>query len=893
MFRKKQKVIYLCDLCASAVKKSFALFAFGIILLSPCLSAKADGNPVNQRIERLSAGVRRHQLDNGLACIIKEDFSAPLVSIQIWVGAGSAQEGDLLGGGLSHLIEHMIFKGTARRKPADISREIDDAGGTINAYTSIDRTVFWVVMPSESWRTGLDVLADAVLNASFPENEWRREKEVVRREMAMGNDDPGRALSKLLFQTAYHAHPYRFPVIGLEPVFNTLTRDDLVAFFRRHYTPDNMIVAVAGNIAADEVRAEIENLFSGAGRRTRPPAAQGAEPIQAGQRTARKTGKYNIARLACAWHTVNLSHPDAPALDVLAVIAGGGKSSRLERQIKENKKIAFNIAAWSWTPKDPGLFGINADFDPAKEEELLKAIEEEVAGWRANTFTAAEVEKARNKIAADTFLAFQTVGGQADTFASGEFYAGTPLYFDIYLKRLDAVTPAALKEAAGKYLVENNRTIAVLSPVITNAAAEKSETEIKAEINIVKKTFPNGLTFLAREDNRLPFVHICAASLGGLLLENEQNSGITCLTAEMLTRGTALRSRDQISAAAENTGGALAPFSGMNACGLQARCFAKDVELFMDILADCFLRPDFPDAEINKCKAVQIAGIEQQRESPMFLAQEAMRRALFAGHPYRLNAEGTPESVTALAREDLRGLHKIIAAGGNTVIAVFGDISAEKAEKLAEKYFGEMPAGPRQDRPTPGDVATGTRSGKKIDLAAPREQTIILAGLPGLALVDGRMDALNIILQALNGLSSDLMIRVRDQKGLAYYTGAYQRAGLAGGLMAVYSGTRVEEAERVRAMIATEINRIGEKGIRAGEFERARLQIVMKGRQKQQDNGALARECALNELYGLGYNHGIETEKRLAELTPADVRKTAAEILCAEKMVVVTVKPEK
>ncbi|MDO9543407.1 MAG: pitrilysin family protein, partial [Kiritimatiellia bacterium] len=889
-----------------------------------------------------------------------------------------------------HLIEHMIFKGTPTRKPADISKEINDAGGSINAYTTFDRTVFWVDMPAECWQTGLDILADAVLNASFPEDEWRREKDVIRREMAMGNDDPDRVLSKLLWQTAYLVHPYRFPVIGKEETFNTLARVDLLTFFRRHYTPDNMIIAMAGKVDAASVRAAVESRFSGLGRRARPLPAQTVEPPQLNSRIERKTGAYNISRLEMAWHTVGLSHPDAPALDILSIIAGGGKSSRLGQKIKENRKLAFSIDAWSYTPKDAGLFGISAAFDPAKEEELIKAIEAEVADWRTNSvngdakacpalagvvaggadpgpvrrggpatvvscrrpnlFTTAEIDKARNKITADTLLAFQTMHGKADTFASGEFYAGTPVYFNIYLKRLANVTPESLQTVAGRYLNDSNRTIAILSPVVTNEsnsmhgnflpAAEKfvagvadpgpASTRPATEIKIVKKIFPNGLTLLCREDRRLPFVDFYIVSQGGILLENEKNSGITCLMAELLTRGTKTFSQEEIAETIESSGGSFSSFSGMNSYGLQARCFSKDAELFMDVLSDCCLGPVFSEEEIAKSKVIQTARIKQQRESPMFLAQEALRKALFAGHPYSLNVEGTRESVMAVTREELRRLHSETAVGSNTVLAVFGDISPVKAGEIAEKFLGKMAAGRRQDFldvsfPTcPREAGTdresrrpdhrksfldslfrgndrgmdslfrGNDSEKKrrIELTAPREQTVVLAGFPGFAVTDERIDALDIVLNALNGLSSDLMVNVRDKKGLAYYTGAYHRAGIAGGQFVVYSGTRSEEAVHVQEMIIKEVRRIAGKGLRADEFERAKRQIIAEHRQNLQVNAGIAMECALNELYGCGYSRSLETEKRLAQLSPDDVRKAAAEIMRMEKMVIVTVKPE-
>jgi zinc protease len=234
---------------------------------------------------------------------------------------------------------------------------------------------------------------------------------------------------------------------------------------------------------------------------------------------------------------------------------------------------------------------------------------------------------------------------------------------------------------------------------------------------------------------------------------------------------------------------------------------------------------------------------------------------------------------------------------------------------MVEKYFANMPVGNFYVGPL---LAEGQRSGKerpcashskrvasagptsgkekraaKIELTAPREQTVVLFGFPGLAVADKRMDACNILLAALNGLSSDLMINVRDKRGLAYYTGAYQRSGLAGGQMVVYAGTRLAEAQKVGALIEKEMKRLGSRGIRPAEFECAKKEIITQRRQNEQSDGQLALECALNELYGLGYAHGFETEKRLEQITADEVRRVAAEIVRLENAVEVTVKPEK
>ncbi|MBI2439905.1 MAG: insulinase family protein [Lentisphaerae bacterium] len=929
-----------------------SILTFCILHSAFCISSSGAA-PAEAALAQLAAGLERFVLENGLTVLAREDTKAPVVSLQVWVGAGAVHEQEFLGGGLSHLLEHMIFKGTPTREPGEISRTISDLGGSINAYTSQDRTVFLVDIPAAHWRKGLSVLADAVLNASFPEDEWRREKDVVRREMAMGKDNPARRVGELLWQTAYRVHSYRFPVIGYEDIFKTLTRADLLTFFRRHYLPNNMIVAIVGDVPGAEVRAEVQKQFGQYPRRAYSGVILNAEPEQLGERTARETGAWNVARLEWAWHTVELSHPDTPSLDLLAIIVGQGNSSRLVREIRENRKLASEITAWSHTPRDPGLFGISAVFDPTNEPELTLALQEEIARWLTLPFSAEEIEKARRQMLTGTLGAFETMHGQAEQFASGEFYAGTPFFFQVYLQRLNRVTPASLAAAARRHLRAENLTRVALAPdkiddgrqpalrspkgeagttddgerktkkgtekqtpnaqhPTSNVEGLKSESgatdPAKRETgNEVQKTIlSSGLTLLTRADHKLPFVDFRVACGGGLLLEDESNNGISVLMAELLTRGAARRSAQDIASLVESRGGSLEAFGGQNSFGLTARCLKEDAEIFMELLADCLLNPAFAAEETAKQKSIQLAAIKAQHDAPMFLAQEALRQALFPGHPYRFSPDGAAATVQSLSPMDLRAFHARTVVRDNTVLAIFGDLTTEQARALAERFLGQFPvaaavtppacsalsaaiAGRWPPAPAPG--APQPTLPRQVTRTAPREQTIILTGFPGIELKDPRRAALDVLQEALNGLSSDLMIRIRDKEGLAYYTGAWQRPGLDPGFFALFAGTHTGAAERVLRLMQQEVKRLTTKGLRAEEFERARAQLIAEHQQRLQLNGETALECALNELYGLGYDYGFKLAERLAELKLEDVRQAAATLLVPEKCVTVVVRP--
>lgn len=833
------------------------------------------------------ASVRRTVLDNGMVCLVKEDRSAPVVSVQIWVGSGSVHEEEFLGAGLSHYMEHMIFKGTATRGPAEITKAIDDAGGEINAYTAQDRTVFHADLPAKSWKIGVDVLADAVMHASLPEDEWEREKQVILREFAMGYDSPEREMNKLLWSTAYRVHPYRLPVIGHEDIFRTMTRDTLETYFRRHYVPDNMITAVVGDIRPDEVEAYLREVFAGFTRKARAAITLPQEPPQVAPREARKTGAYHVARLVFAWHTVPLSHPDAPALDVLASIVGQGRSSRLERKLKEQAQLVHEIEAWSFTPKDPGLFGISAVFEPDRETDVTDAILKEVETWTREPFTADELEKAKRTMLVSELGALQTAGGQAGSYASGEFYAGNPRFGEFYLASVERVTAAQLEDVARRYLSPDTRTLVVLAPA-GEAAGAATGGESADALQLHRIELSNGVPLLVREDHRLPFVHVSAVLAGGLLSENATNNGITQLMADLLTRGTPTRTAEQLAEEIERLGASLSGFAGRNSFGLQASGLSADLDKLLECLADCLLRASFPADELEKQRALQLAGVRQQREQPMFVAQEALRETLFPRHPYRLNASGTEASVAAIAREDVAAHHRRFVTRSNLVLSVFGDVTPDQTRALAEQYLGALPAGPR---PAMHVEAAPPELPAKVKRREPREQAIVLVGFPGVDVADPRVDALSVLQRACSGLSSDLGIEIREKRGLVYYVGAFSLVALDPGFFAFYAGTQEDAVPEVERLMDEQVARIAGEGLRDEEFNRAREQLVAAQDMSLQNNGELAQTCALHELYGLGYRYPFELPDRLSRLTPADVQRAAASLFDPKRKAVSLVLP--
>src|SRR5947209_4191871 len=225
-------------------------------------------------------------LPNGLTIIVQEDHSAPVASVQAWCATGSINEDQHLGAGLSHILEHMLFKGTKTRSTNEIAQKVQDVGGYINAYTSFDRTVFWIDVPKDGVATALDVLADATMNSTLPPQEYQKEQEVIRREFAMGMDDPDRTITHLLFATAYQQHPYRFPVIGELEIYNQLTQEQVVQYYKTRYVPNNLTFVVVGDVDAEKVRQQLAEAFKSYPEKSLKPVFVPAEPPQLGRREA-------------------------------------------------------------------------------------------------------------------------------------------------------------------------------------------------------------------------------------------------------------------------------------------------------------------------------------------------------------------------------------------------------------------------------------------------------------------------------------------------------------------------------------------------------------------------------------------------------------------------------
>jgi zinc protease len=783
----------------------------------------------------------------------------------------------------------MLFKGTTTRPGSRIDQEVQEAGGYMNAYTSFDRTVYHIDVPNTGATVAVDILCDIMQHATLPDEELAKELDVIRREMDMGQDDPARRAGRRLFETAYTRSPYRFTIIGYLDIFNELRPEDIRGYYRERYAPNNTFFVVVGDVRTDEVVAQIRQAYAGAKARPLAPVVLPTEPRQTAPREVIEEAPIELGHFHVAWHIPELRHPDVPALDVLAVLLGTGRSSRLYRQVREKLGLAHSADAWTYSPGNPGLFGMSALVDADKFAAARDAMLAEVERFKTAPVTGEELAKAVKQFVSATLASRKTMSGQASDLG-GSWLAASDLSFsERYLAAVQRVTPADLQRVAQTYLTTENRTLYALLP--QGAAPKRAASDVQTvEGPIQKFTLPNGLRLLVKESHRLPFVEFRAVFGGGVLAETPANNGITQLMGRLLLKGTARRDAEQIATEIESVGGHLDSYGGNNSFGVNAEVLASDFATGLDVLADVLLHPAFPPAALEREREVQLAQLADQRDNLLRSASLAMRRALFHGAGYGLDSLGTEESLARLGVDDLRAFHRQYATPDNCVLAIFGDVQTETVRAAVERAFAHWPAADAKPSPPPLPSATRTAL-TRVTETRDKKQAVLVLGFPGSTLAAPDRYALEVLQEACSDLGSRLFLRIREKLGLAYYVGAQNLAGLAPGYFAFYCGTAPEQAARVETELLEEAKLLATEGLSDDELRRAKAKLIGQRKIARQDLGGLASNVALDELYGLGCAHH-ESEPALIEaVTRADVQAAARRYLRTEAAVLAVLSP--
>jgi zinc protease len=827
----------------------------------------------------------------------------------MWVKTGSADEarGEE---GISHFIEHLVFKGTDKFGVGEIASSVEAAGGELNAYTSFDQTVFYVTISRQFSDVALEAISEMMGFPKFDSGEIDNEREVVIEEIKRSNDSPSRQASRLLFSTAYKKHPYGIPVIGYDKVVKGVSRKKLLAYYGSRYVPSNMLLVVAGDFEAKEMSGRIRERFG----RLKPlklrRVARKKEPRQAQARTAALQAKFEEAQFHLAWKIPGAKHKDIAALDVLAMILGQGDSSRLVRKLRLEQPIVNSIGAGSFTPKDCGIFSVSATLPPEQMRPALAALTEELARMVSEPPQAAEIAKAIVNLESEEFYALETVDGSARKAGSFETLMGDHAYFKKFLKQVNALTAADLLRAARKYLAPRELTAVGLSSRAQKetalalrdwqkayAAAYAKAIKVKAApgkkaasrrlkwklpsasasdaSGVERVRLKSGAMILFRPSHATPVLSAKAAFLGGLRIEPDSSIGLTELLSRVWTTGTKTLSEDEISTRVEAMAGSLSAFGGRNSAGLSMHAISPFEDQAIELFADVLANPSLPAATLDREKVVLLEEIKSRADNPAQVASQLFIDAIFAGHPYGRDPMGEPETLANIDSAAVAGHWRKMATGNNLLFAIAGSVNKEKWIDKLEAATAPLSGGSRL-------ISSLEHLGPQRDelrfQALEREQTHIIVGYKGLTLTDPRRYALQAIQSLLAGQGGRLFLELRDKASLAYSVAPMRMEGVDTGYFGAYIGCSPEKGEKAIAMLRAEFDKLASERPSDAELDRAKRYLIGRHDIDLQRSSAIASSLLFNEIYGIDAEETFRYAERLAAVTADEVRALAQAI---------------
>lgn len=828
-------------------------------------------------------------MDNGLTVLVKESPPKDLVAVSVVIRAGSSKENEYLGSGITHFVEHMVFKGTASRGPGQIEREIKSFGGAINGSVTQDFTTYYATVPAQYLPQVLSLLKDMLQNAAFDAGEIEKEREVVLNEIGLGRDEPQSYIVRLLNENAYMYHPYKYPVIGYDAPLKKLTREDLISYYQKMYVPNNVIIAVVGGTTDQQVTALIEKEFADFRPADfRPSPAPPKEPLQIGRRSLEKEAEINIAYLAMGFHSSSVLDKDIFALDCLAMILGRGDNARLNNALFKKMGIVHTITCWNYTPRDPGLFVVSALLSQYNLGPASKAVMEEIRKVQWGQITDIEMETAKRMVLSDYIFSHQTVETQAGDISSSEVLTGNHQFSRRYVLGIRSVTKYDVMRVAKKYLTEDNLTEIRLVPKGTQAAA-RAVTPQKLTIGPVKEfTLPNGMKLLVREDNKTPTTSLSVAIYGGLLTEDAAKNGISNLTASMLFKGTSARREHEIRGAFEERGGTISPYSGLNSFGVNAMILKDDLYFALDIVKDIVTDSTFPPEEVDRMKKLVKAQLKEEDDDLFMNAFNMMKKALFGTHPYHMRILGEEQTVDQLSREDLVSYYTTYCVPNNMVLSISGDVDTDVVVQRAGLLFGAMPkkevAFPRPEPYSPAQRERRTMSMEK-------EESIVVLGFKTTDIKSRDRFALNVIGSIMSGSSGRMFHELRDKMHIGYLLGCTQRFGVDTGYFTFYVFTTQERVKAAQESLNAMIAGLKTTEVSPEELSIAKRELVGDQAMRMQSNEYISSQCALDELYGLGFDAIFSFAQDTEAVTAQEVRQAAEKYFTPDSCAEVVITP--
>jgi zinc protease len=851
-----------------------------------------------------TAGVHKHVLPNGLTLLVQRDDSAPVVSVVTHVKAGFFDEPDRWTG-ISHVLEHMFFKGTGRRGVGAIARETKTAGGYLNASTTYDHTTYFTVLPAAGLETALDIQADALRNSSIDAGELARELQVIIQEAKRKLDTPSSVAYETLHEVMFDRHRIRRWRIGHEAQLAGFTRDDVAGYYRSRYVPGRTIVTIVGAVDAERALTLARRAYAdwapAEGAVDRSPEEPPHREVRA--RTIR--GDVTRGELALGWRTVPPLHPDSTALDLAAAVLASGRGSWLYRSLREPGLVTW-VAAHNYAPTELGVFSVAAELDPGKLPEVVRGMAEAVTRLAMVGPGAEELERARTLVRARWARRLESMEGRASALAAAEALEDVTL-LDREYEALAGVTAAEVRTAVGRHLqpdavagvaylpegagpeltaegLARAWAVTELRPVTAPSVAAPSPPPARrasgtSEAGVLLTRLP-GIDLLVRRKAGVPLVHL-GLYAPKLLADPAAQAGLGALLVRSALRGAGGLDPGALAYAFERLGGTLSPSAASDWLGFGTSVLSEHLAEAAALLQLVYASPHLDEAAVTAERGLMIAEAEQVADDMFRYPFQLAFAAAFGAEGYGLPVGGLPHTLPACAAADVRAWHRQVLLDARPVLVAVGELDPERASESLAGVFGDRPVAAASGTALAPAVWTAGDDGDPPMQVVTREkaQAALAMAFPGPGRRDADRTAANVWAAVASGLGGRLFEALRDRRSLAYTVVATSWQKARGGALLTYIATSPEREEEAREQMLLELERFAAEPPSDEELRQAINYLAGQAEVSRQSAGAVAGEIVEAWIAGTGLHELDDPAARYRSVTAEDVRRVAAEHL--------------
>ena len=823
-----------------------------------------------------------YKFDNGHTVIVKQVSSNPIVIIDTWIKTGSINENDK-NNGVSHFLEHLFFKGTEKNPLGTFDKLLESKGGVTNAATSKDFTHYYIKIPSKDFDLALNLHADMLLNPAIPQAEMDRERKVVIEEIAKDKNSPNDLVYDNLNELIYKVHPYKSQVIGTKEIIENITRDEIFDYYKKHYSPENMITIVVGDVEPDETAKKIQHAFTISPRKLEKHCYKKEPPITT-QRIKEEKFDCNSAYMMIGFRGTNAVHKDEFALDILSTILGDGRSSRFYQNIKEEKQLANSIGASNGSFKDDGVFYISTNFKSENKDKLKQAIFDEIKKVQKYGVTDEEVAKAKNIIERDTHYSRESISNIAMEMGYTTVLTGNPKDYDNYLEEIKKVTKEDVLRVARHYLAENKSAVSIVMPktyVETKQCKceEQQKTHnaklVKTAYNTNKYILDTGATLLVNKNNTNDIIAFAVRAKGGEF--TEKLYGTANIMAGTALKGTKKYSKEELAKILDESGIKISLGSASDYFTLNVVTTRQQLPMTMDILNEVVNNSLFSDNEIKNAKNIVLENIKSSRDVPFNRAKEEYNSEIYAGSVYSYTTKLLEKNLSKVTRAEILEYYKNIFCPQNLVISVNGDVDEQYMINQMSEIFNSKQGKKFTFAEHKNDIPKRTAI-KKITTPIKDLQTAwILIGWQ----TDGVQNlkdyaTLQVIDSFLGtGMSSRLFINLREKQGLAYQVGSSFSPNVLRGKFTLYIGTNPVTVNKSIENLMKQIDILKRETVSENELQKAKDQLIGHFVLALETNLDKANALAMYEVTDRGFDFVEKYTKLIQEVTAEDVKRVA------------------